>query len=197
MGYISSEDVKKIREKIKEKYGDKYKFSVTTQHNSTVNICIMEGVKDFTNPNYDRNDHSYGREKQYTKAYYELEEKLLDVCREVNQPSYYETGDYGTQPSYYKYVQLGQWDKEYIYNPSYGKKTVKKQATTKVTVTQTKPCNAMPTSTNKEVYKSNRGAKYTKQDGTWYSPKNEALVLPVQITYVEGLISKGILKPCQ
>ena len=46
MAYISAEEVKKIREKIKKEFKN-FKFSITKEHSMTVNVDILEGDIDF------------------------------------------------------------------------------------------------------------------------------------------------------
>lgn len=115
MAYISTAQVKEIRETLKKEFHE-FKFQVNRDHYSGVNIHIMSGPLEFNYPD----EQTYeGRktinwwtirdEKQAIKK------AFLQWVMEIAErgTTYYETGDYGTQPSHYVYLYLGNINKPY------------------------------------------------------------------------------------
>lgn len=120
MAYISSEKVKEIREKIKKEF-PRFKFSITKQHHSGVMIRIMAGPFDFSDVDH-KQLNTYYLEKIYNVPLREMALKIMDIVHTVEPVKYHETGDYGTQPSFYTYIHLGEWDKPYKMMESKGEK---------------------------------------------------------------------------
>lgn len=108
MGYISTERVAEIRNTLKKKFPD-VKFSVKKNGYSGVIITILkspyfEGIKYYTVNEFNIERRFYGKEK----------ELLLEIANIANEGvRYYDTADYGTQPSHYLYIHIGNndWDK--------------------------------------------------------------------------------------
>ncbi len=112
MGYISSEQVKTIRESIKKEF-PKFKFSVTRQDFSTVCIAIMESPIDFGKTYAQVNHYHYASQWGHNQDAKTLFEKIMKIVEETAAVEYYETGDYGNQPNYYTHLAIGKWDKPY------------------------------------------------------------------------------------
>lgn len=108
MGYISTERVAEIRNTLKKKFPD-VKFSVKKNGYSGVIITILkspyfEGMKYYTVNEFNIERRFYGKEKDL----------LLEIANIANEGvKYYDTADYGTQPSHYLYIHIGDsdWDK--------------------------------------------------------------------------------------
>ncbi len=91
MPYITSEKVKAIRDEIKKTF-PAYKFSVTREHSSTVNVSVLSG------------------------PYEEVPEKVMKQLKEIvnrDCKDIYEDADYGWIPNFYTRVAVGRWDHPY------------------------------------------------------------------------------------
>lgn len=108
MGYIEKEKVKQIRESVKKAF-PQFKFSIVWEHYSTVQIRIMQGPIDLGTKEF----NPYYPENTENQAYKEMCVKIMEIVRSIAEVKYHETGDYGTQPSYYCYIKIGKWDKPY------------------------------------------------------------------------------------
>lgn len=109
MGYITSERVKEIRNELKTLF-PAFKFSITREHYSTVHIAIIEAPFSMTEKEYETVNiyHISSRENSPAK---DVLEKVLSIAQ--SGVKYYETGDYGTQPSFYVDITIGKWDKPF------------------------------------------------------------------------------------
>jgi hypothetical protein len=128
MDYISNtQRVANIRTKLKEEFPDS-KFSIRKSSYNGVNINILSAPidllqgKDKTNTQV----NNYWIEKTYADNL-----EALAYLKRINEiahigVTYRETGDYGTQPSFYVYISIGDYDKPFLYTPSTNKKLPKK-----------------------------------------------------------------------
>jgi hypothetical protein len=112
MGYITTERVKEIRNKIKQGF-PKFKFSITREHHSTVNIDILESPIDLL-PDKEKKYEQVNC--YYIREHYENYPEIKDILLKINDIAndgvkYHETGDYGFQPSFYVNISIGRWDK--------------------------------------------------------------------------------------
>jgi hypothetical protein len=102
MGFISTERVAEIRDTLKKKFPD-VKFSVKKRDYSGVIITILkspyfEGTKYHTVNEFNIERRFHGKEKKF----------LLEIANIANEGvKYYDTADYGTQPSHYIYIHIG------------------------------------------------------------------------------------------
>ena len=121
MPYISKEQVKEKREKLKKAL-PQYKLSITTEHYSGIKVSIMSGPTDFGTGYKQLNQFRDYRHRDWNSdtQRFESNTPIADVM-EVIMPILnegkgegYEDGDYGTIPDYYTWVQIGKWDKDYI-----------------------------------------------------------------------------------
>lgn len=115
MAYISSERVAEIRKELKATFPN-YKFSVTNDNHSGVNIAILEAPIMLTDRTYEQVNVYYVRDIKDTEKRTVIEIIVGIANKGVK---YYETGDYGTQPSHYTHITIGQWDKPFkmaLYN---------------------------------------------------------------------------------
>ena len=118
MPYITTEEVREIRTKIKKEFPSKngWKFSITNRHHMEVAVKILKGKIEF-----DRNC-SHGQINHFwiDENYADNPEardflnRLLEIIREV-KPEHIvdENPDYGNIPNYYITIQYGNWDKPY------------------------------------------------------------------------------------
>jgi len=128
MGYISTEDVAKKRQQLKEAFPD-YKFSVRRENYSGITVTILEGSTQLLEEgeNYENvNVYSIDRGYADRPKVKEVLQKIYSIINEGNK--YRETGDYGTQPDFYVYLYIGESDKKpYKYVPNKTERSGKKE----------------------------------------------------------------------
>lgn len=128
MGYISTEDVAKKRQKLKEAFPD-YKFSVRREGYSGITVTILEGStqlleegENYENVNVYSIDRVYADRPQVK----DVLQKIYSILDEGNGRR--ETADYGTQPDFYVYLYIGESDKKpYKYVPKKTERSAKKE----------------------------------------------------------------------
>lgn len=140
MAYITKEEVKSIRQALKEEFGSTIKFSVTMSNHSSVNIKILSSTEvDFeTNPDYDHWGHNG---ETWVNPYMDNRAKqVLDRIDDIAKtaPSttggkeWYDNSDIMTDyfdVAYYIFIGIGKWDKPYEYTGEYaGKHKVAKES---------------------------------------------------------------------
>lgn len=109
MPYISTDQVKKIRDYLKKELPD-YKLSVTREHATGVNVAIMEGPIDFGTPHGSVN-HFYIERDWEGEARRVLQ--VIADATESNNRTLYHDSDYGNVPQFYVCIEIGKWDKPY------------------------------------------------------------------------------------
>ena len=119
MPYITSDKVKSIRKAIKDKY-PKFKFSITRENHSGVRICLMESNIDFR-PIINDARGCFQINQWSIKSTFEGNPRAIkmweDIYKIADEGNYtvVEDGDYGKVPSFYVWLEVGKWDKPYIY----------------------------------------------------------------------------------
>ena len=113
MPYIATERVKIIRDRIKKEFPE-YKISVRRHHGSSVDIAIMEAPIELRmDPS--RDDESVNI--YYIKDHYkgEAADVLLRIkeIAETWQRELVNDGDYGSVPTYYVHINVGNWEKPF------------------------------------------------------------------------------------
>lgn len=109
MPYITTERVKEIRNEIKKALPE-YKFSIRCRDYSSVDISIVSGPLDF-GTEYSQVNHYYIKDHYQGEA-----ERVLLVIKQIASAGVYTEvvdGDYGSVPSHYVNISIGQWDKPY------------------------------------------------------------------------------------
>jgi len=112
MPYISKEDSREIRKKLKEEFKG-YKFSVTIEHGSSLNVAVLEAplkVEDGESINH-----------YWYKTHYKDREDILSFVEKImaliNSVKVHKTinrdADYGNIPSYYLHIEFGKYGKEF------------------------------------------------------------------------------------
>lgn len=112
MPYISTENVKLIRDILKKQF-PKFKFSVTCEHYQKVNVSIVSGPIDFGKDPYV--NHYYIDEgwKENPEAR-DFLKKVYSIMQLPDNGGGHEDADYGFIPEYYKSISIGKWDRPYI-----------------------------------------------------------------------------------
>lgn len=109
MPYITTEQVKEIRNAIKKAF-PAYKFSVVRKHSTSVEIAIMEADIDF-GVTHTQVNHFYIKD-HYTGRQREVLQKLSDIAEGKNY-TVTQDADYGAVPKFYVTIEIGQWNKPY------------------------------------------------------------------------------------
>lgn len=105
MAYISTERVSEIRKEIKKLFPE-FKFSIRRDDYSGVIIDILEAPMMLTDQYY-QSINPY-----YIKGLPEFQQKFIQPIHDIAAAGreFYETGDYGTQPSHYVYISIGNYN---------------------------------------------------------------------------------------
>jgi hypothetical protein len=111
MAYISTDEIKEIRNELKRALPS-YKFSVTRRHHSTAVVSVMEGPIDLTEEGQ-INHYWIDRNYQDQPEKRDLFNKILSIVGK-NYKTEYEDVDYGSIPNYYIHITTGKWDKPYV-----------------------------------------------------------------------------------
>jgi hypothetical protein len=131
MAYISTNEVKAIREALKAKYGAKFKFSVTRDHGTSVTVAIVSGDTNFDSLWAQRAPNEYGfgftdiNQYHITKENYgEHVELFSDINTLIRKApgtaeggrEYFDKSDSMTDyfhTAFYYSIQVGKWNKPY------------------------------------------------------------------------------------
>jgi hypothetical protein len=140
MAYIKTEEVAAIRGQLKEKFKG-LKFSVRKQHHSSVSVTIKAGNVDFSDI---LDDSGYAQINQYwlnrTGKHEHLFEEIYKVIKTAPASveggrEWFDDSDSMTDyfhTAFYMSVNVGSWDKPYVYNNPYSKKKTAKKTSKKV-----------------------------------------------------------------
>jgi hypothetical protein len=140
MAYIKTEEVAAIRGQLKEKFKG-LKFSVRKQHHSSVSVTIKAGNVDFSDI---LDDNGYAQINQYwlnrTGKHEHLFEEIYKVIKTAPASveggrEWFDDSDSMTDyfhTAFYMSVNVGSWDKPYVYNNPYSKKKTAKKTSKKV-----------------------------------------------------------------
>lgn len=140
MAYIKTEEVAAIRGQLKEKFKG-LKFSVRKQHHSSVIVTIKAGNVDFSDI---LDDSGYAQINQYwlnrTGKHEHLFEEIYKVIKTAPASveggrEWFDDSDSMTDyfhTAFYMSVNIGSWDKPYVYNNPYAKKKAAKKTSKKV-----------------------------------------------------------------
>ena len=140
MAYIKTEEVAAIRGQLKEKFKG-LKFSVRKQHHSSVSVTIKAGNVDFSDI---LDDNGYAQINQYwlnrTGKHEHLFEEIYKVIKTAPASveggrEWFDDSDSMTDyfhTAFYMSVNIGSWDKPYVYNNPYSKKKTAKKTSKKV-----------------------------------------------------------------
>lgn len=118
MAYITADEVKAIRVALRKEY-PLYKWSVTKNHHSGVNVSIMAGPVSFSEILDSRN---YSQINEYHLDHYgEYEKFLRDVVNIIKtaDKQWYDKSDAMTDhfdTAFYIHLSIGRWDRGYEYN---------------------------------------------------------------------------------
>ena len=114
MPYITKEQVKAKRQALKAALPE-YKLSITNQDYSKIRVAIMKGPHSFQTreDGYQQVNHFY-IDDHYANDPEAL--RVLTTIRDILQEDQTELvydGDYGSVPTFYIGMSIGQWDRPY------------------------------------------------------------------------------------
>jgi hypothetical protein len=109
MAYISKEEVQEIRERLKKTFPG-IKFGLRRVRYSCIELTIKSSPF-FAGTTY-KLVSIYSPERVYTGEELTFLRQVNDIC--CSKQTQFETSDYGTQPSYYVFVYIGNTNKPHI-----------------------------------------------------------------------------------
>lgn len=119
MPHMKTKDTAEIRMRIKKAFPE-FKFSITTEHGTSLNIIILQGTIDFLE---DKEFTSLSINPFWYKDHYkdkpeiiDFMDKILAIIEDVcpKREAFYDP-DYGSVPNYYLNISVGTYCKKYIY----------------------------------------------------------------------------------
>lgn len=102
MAYITTEQVAKFRTELKSIFPKNFKFSITRENYSSINVCLMASPL---------NIECYGNRR--IKNHKTIERIIKDVINKDNFDHSDSMVDYH-HVGYYANITLGKWDKPYV-----------------------------------------------------------------------------------
>lgn len=113
MPYISTEEVKEIRSKIKQEFKD-FKFSIVRDNFSCVAISILSSSYDFGVDYKQVNEFWIDENYKDKPEQARFLKRLIEICKETKEQVIVNANsDYGDWPNYYISLSIGRWDRAY------------------------------------------------------------------------------------
>jgi hypothetical protein len=109
MPYIEVSKVAEIRNQLKQEL-PAFKFSVTREHYSCLNVAIISGPLDFGLAYFQVNQ--YYIDEHYTAEIRKVLKKVNEIASKDERIICVDA-DYGSVPNYYIHISVGKWDKPY------------------------------------------------------------------------------------
>lgn len=116
MPHIEVSKVAEIRTELKRQFPE-FKFSVTREHYTVLNVAILSGSLNFSKPYEQVNQY-------YIEKNYEDQPEVKKVLLKVNEICSREEriefndADYGSVPNFYIHISIGRYDKPFQFiNP--------------------------------------------------------------------------------
>jgi hypothetical protein len=120
MAYISTEEIKEMREALKNEFNGKnnrkLKLSITRRHYSTVVVSIMEGDLEFKQGYIQVNPYYLGEHWKDQPEALEVLQKITEIVNGIKKKENRNAGDPYADYSDYNYyfdLHVGKWDKNY------------------------------------------------------------------------------------
>jgi hypothetical protein len=136
MPYINKEEVKAKRDAIKKAFPD-FKFSIVCKNYSTISIHILEGNIELKKERSQINNWLIDKEYSDNPEAKEMLQKVYDIANGGNGVEVVD-GDYGTVPNFYVHLEIGAWDKDYIFKPKMKNTEKKEESEPKKEITEDK-----------------------------------------------------------
>lgn len=121
MAYISTEDVKAIRQELKAQF-PKWKFSVRKGQGSlSVNVSILQGTASFEGKEYQQVNHywikDHWQDQNDQQALLKIDEIMHNAPGRAGGKVYFDHSDSMTDyfhTAFYTHLNIGEWNKPYI-----------------------------------------------------------------------------------
>jgi len=114
MPYITNEEVVEKRKAIKKAFPN-WKFSITRKHHTCLRVSILEADIKLTEESNKPVNHYYIKDN-YEGEVMEALQKLVDIMLK-GEEIVSNDSDYGSIPNFYVSLQIGEWDKPFVYKP--------------------------------------------------------------------------------
>jgi len=116
MAYMSKEEVAAIREKLKQEFGKRFKFSVRMYHHMGVDIVIKSGDLDFGTQHEQVAQWRVDEHWKHNPEAMAVLQKIVDLVNSVKQYEDRNAGDpyadYGAS-NYFLHLSVGSWNSPY------------------------------------------------------------------------------------
>lgn len=114
MPYISPEEVKEKRSKIKKAFPG-FKFSIVNRHHSSIDVSILEAPINMITSDRDHESVNVYYIAEHYQDHPEIKNVLLKIHEIINNNNRIisEDGDYGSIPRFYTDINIGRWDKPF------------------------------------------------------------------------------------
>ena len=120
MAYVTTEQVAQVRKEIKEAFGKEFKFSVTRQNHSSIDVALMSSPfefdfkSDYAKENkYDQLNHLYLDNEGFTQEQIDMFKKVTEIGMRGNFDKSDSMTDY-FHVGWYFHLAIGKWNKPYI-----------------------------------------------------------------------------------
>ena len=114
MPYITSEKVAEKRKEIKKAFPN-WKFSITRKHHSTLKVVILEAdIKLTEEKNISVNHYYVAEHYAHNTEVRDALQSILDIMMRGKEIVSVD-GDYGNIPNYYVDLDIGEWDKPFVF----------------------------------------------------------------------------------
>ena len=113
MPYITNEQMTAKRNAIKKAFPN-WRFSITRLHYSTISVDILEAPIDLINKEGNRHVNPFYIKDQFEGEVKESLQKIYEIASEGKRELVYDQ-DYGSVPTFYTDINIGKWDKPFIY----------------------------------------------------------------------------------
>lgn len=121
MAYISTEEVKEIRNNIKKQFPakDGWKFSIKKRHHSTVCVAIVKAPHNFDLKGKSYRDvNHFHIDNSWNEADAKILNQLLEIIQGIKSHHDSNAGDMGADYPAWNYhidLSVGDWDKEFVF----------------------------------------------------------------------------------
>lgn len=112
MPYITPEQVKAKRNELKKTFPS-FKFSVTGKNYTSLYVTILAAPIMLTDKKYEQ-VNPYYIHSHYTGEIKDTLQKIRDIANRSNYTEVVDS-DYGSVPSFYLHISIGEYDKPFIY----------------------------------------------------------------------------------
>lgn len=118
MAYMSKEEIKEIRNLIKQNFPKEYKFSITSYHYSGVNIALIKSPIKYDSAYTQVNEYHLDSQFKDNTELLNLFKKILIITNRVKPNYNRNANDPGADYSDYNYflnLSIGKYDQAYSY----------------------------------------------------------------------------------